>query len=305
MLQQLQHPVDADLTVNDAFRPVSRFFDRITRPEQLLTALPAAMRTLVDPVETGAVVLSLPQDVQSHAYDFPAEFFAERDWVIRRPAPDADEIAAVAALLAAAEEAADHRRRRGHLLRRHRRARAARRRRRGSRSPRPSPARAPCSSAAWWQVGGIGLEGTPATNTLAREADLVLTVGSRLTDFATGSHSIFANPDVRFASINVNVHDADRLGATGIVGDAKRGAGRAGRRRVTDGTRTPTRLAGPGRGARPTAWAHRAGGCARTRTSCSTSPRCQPTPTSSPPPTRCSPRARSSACCRSTPGPAT
>ena len=81
VLQQLQHPTDADLTVNDAFRPVSRFFDRITRPEQLLTALPAAMRTLVDPVETGAVVLSLPQDIQSHAYDFPAEFFDERDWI--------------------------------------------------------------------------------------------------------------------------------------------------------------------------------------------------------------------------------
>ena len=103
VLQQLQHPVEADLTVNDAFRPVCRFFDRITRPEQLLTALPAAMRVLIDPVETGAVVLSLPQDVQSHAYDFPAEFFAERDWVIRRPQPDADEVDAVLALLAAAE----------------------------------------------------------------------------------------------------------------------------------------------------------------------------------------------------------
>ncbi len=76
---------------------------------------------------------------------------------------------------------------------------------------------------AWWQVGGIGLEGTPATNIMANEADVVLTVGSRLTDFATGSHSIFANPDVRFASINVNVHDADRFGAAGIVSDAKRG----------------------------------------------------------------------------------
>src|SRR3954466_3184150 len=102
VLQQLQHPVDADLTVNDVFRPISRFFDRITRPEQLLTSLPAAIRTLVDPVETGAVVLSLPQDVQSHAYDFPADLFTERDWMIRRPAPDADEVSKVAALLAAA-----------------------------------------------------------------------------------------------------------------------------------------------------------------------------------------------------------
>ena len=132
VLQQLQHPVDADLTVNDVFRPISRFFDRITRPEQLLTALPAAIRTLVDPVETGAVVLSLPQDVQSHAYDFPAEFFAERDWVIRRPAPGRrrDRRRCRASRLGA--QAHHHRRWWGHLLRRHRRARAARRRRRVS-----------------------------------------------------------------------------------------------------------------------------------------------------------------------------
>src|ERR687895_1029538 len=85
VLQQLQHPIEADSTVNDAFRPVARFFDRISLPEQLLTALPAAMRVLTDPVDTGAVVISLPQDVQSHAYDFPAGLFAERDWSIRRP----------------------------------------------------------------------------------------------------------------------------------------------------------------------------------------------------------------------------
>ena len=221
VLQQLQHPSDADLTVNDAFRPVARFFDRITRPEQLLTALPAAMRTLVDPVETGAVVLSLPQDVQSHAYDFPAELFDEHDWVIRRPAPDESEIAAVAALLARAEkpliiagggviysQASPELERLAAEV--------------GIPVAETFAGKGAVQQAAWWQLGGIGLEGTPATNTLAREADLVLTVGSRLTDFSTGSHSIFANPDVRFASINVNVHDADRLGAVGIIADAKR-----------------------------------------------------------------------------------
>jgi len=103
VLQQLQHPLEADVTFNDAFRPVCRFFDRITRPEQLLTALPAAMRVLTDPADTGAVVLSLPQDIQSHAYDYPAGFFAERAWVIRRPQPDASEVEAVLAMLAAAE----------------------------------------------------------------------------------------------------------------------------------------------------------------------------------------------------------
>src|SRR6187549_2904462 len=104
VLQQLQHPSEADTSVNDAFRPVSRFFDRITRPEQLLTALPAAMRVLTDPAQAGAVVLSLPQDVQSHAYDWPAEMFDEREWVIRRPVPDPEEVEAVATLLAAAEK---------------------------------------------------------------------------------------------------------------------------------------------------------------------------------------------------------
>ena len=221
VLQQLQHSTEADLTVNDAFRPVARFFDRITRPEQLLTALPAAMRTLVDPVATGAVVLSLPQDVQSHAYDFPAELFDERDWVVRRPAPDQAEIEAVAALLARSEkpliiagggvvyaQATPELERLAGTV--------------GIPVAETFAGKGAVQQRAWWQLGGIGLEGTPATNTLAREADLVLTVGSRLTDFSTGSHSIFANPDVRFASINVNVHDADRLGAVGNIGDAKR-----------------------------------------------------------------------------------
>src|SRR5262245_24504458 len=103
VLQQLQHPIEADTSVNDAFRPVSRFFDRITRPEQLLTALPAAMRVLTDPVEAGAVVLSLPQDIQSHAYDWPVAFLDEREWAIRRPIPDPEEIAEVARMLAGAE----------------------------------------------------------------------------------------------------------------------------------------------------------------------------------------------------------
>jgi 3D-(3,5/4)-trihydroxycyclohexane-1,2-dione acylhydrolase (decyclizing) len=221
VLQQLQHPTEADTSVNDAFRPVSRFFDRITRPEQLLTALPAAMRVLTDPVQTGAVVISLPQDIQSHAYDWPAEFFAERDWTIRRPAPDLDEVDAVARLLAEAErpliiagggviysgatpELEDLASTFGIPV------------------AETFAGKGAVQRSGWWQLGGIGLEGTPATNEVARDADLVLTVGSRLTDFATGSHSLFQHPDVRFASINVNVHDADRLGATGIVADAKR-----------------------------------------------------------------------------------
>ncbi|MET7484950.1 3D-(3,5/4)-trihydroxycyclohexane-1,2-dione acylhydrolase (decyclizing) [Streptomyces sp. NPDC005538] len=220
VLQQLQHPIEADTSVNDAFRPVSRFFDRITRPEQLLTALPAAMRALTD-VDTGAVVVSLPQDIQSHAYDYPVEFFAERDWTIRRPAPDADEVAAVARMLAEAEKpliiAGGGVVYSGATEELEALADAA-----GIPVSETFGGKGAVQRRAWWGLGGIGLEGTQAVNALAREADFVLTVGSRLTDFSTASHSIFENPDVRFASINVNVHDADRLGATGIVADAKR-----------------------------------------------------------------------------------
>ncbi|MFD3587904.1 3D-(3,5/4)-trihydroxycyclohexane-1,2-dione acylhydrolase (decyclizing) [Streptomyces sp. NPDC058683] len=220
VLQQLQHPVEADASVNDAFRPVSRFFDRITRPEQLLTALPAAMRALTD-VDTGAVVVSLPQDIQSHAYDYPAEFFAERDWPIRRPAPDADEVAAVARMLAEAEKplviAGGGVVYSGAGEELEALAEAA-----GVPVAETFAGKGAVQRRAWWQLGGIGLEGTQAVNALAREADFVLTVGSRLTDFATASHSLFQNPGVRFASINVNVHDANRLGATGVVADAKR-----------------------------------------------------------------------------------
>jgi len=233
VLQQLQHPVEADATVNDAFRPVSRFFDRITRPEQLLTALPAAMRVLTDPVDTGAVVLSLPQDVQSHAYDWPAELFTERDWTIRRPLPDPDEVDAVARLLAAAQKpliiAGG-----GVIYSGATRELEALAAEAGIPVAETFAGKGAVQQRAWWQLGGIGLEGTPATNELAREADLVLTVGSRLTDFATASQSLFQNPDVRFASINVNVHDAHRLGATGIVADAKRALA-ALTRAVTDG----------------------------------------------------------------------
>ena len=221
VLQQLQHPTEADATVNDAFRPVARFFDRITRPEQLLTALPHAMRVLTDPVDTGAVVLSLPQDVQSHAFDYPVEFFAERDWVIRRPIADPDEVAAVAALLA-------HARRpiiiagggviySGATAELEHLAGSA-----GIPVLETMAGKGAVQQRAWWQLGGIGLEGTPANNELVRQADFVLTVGSRLTDFPTASQSLFENPDVQFASINVNGYDAQRLGATGIVGDAKR-----------------------------------------------------------------------------------
>ena len=99
VLQQLEHPLGPDISVNDAFRPIARYFDRITRPEQLLYSLPNAFRVLANPSETGAVVIALPQDLQSHAFDFPAEFFEERVWKIRRTVPDIEDIGAVANLI--------------------------------------------------------------------------------------------------------------------------------------------------------------------------------------------------------------
>jgi 3D-(3,5/4)-trihydroxycyclohexane-1,2-dione acylhydrolase (decyclizing) len=221
VLQQLQHSIEADTTVNDTFRPVCRFFDRITRPEQLLTALPAAMQVLTNPVDTGAVVVALPQDVQSYAFDFPADFLAERDWTIRRPLPDLDEVEAVARLLAAAEKpliiAGG-----GVIYSGATRELEALAATAGIPVAETFAGKGAVQQSAWWQIGGIGVEGTPATNDLAREADFVLTVGARLTDFATVSQSLFQNPDVRFASINLSPHDANRLGATGIIADAKR-----------------------------------------------------------------------------------
>ncbi|MEY4024280.1 MAG: hypothetical protein RLZ23_1241, partial [Actinomycetota bacterium] len=103
VLQQLENPNQPDLTVNDAFRPVSRFFDRISRPEQLLYSLPQAFRVLSSTVDTGAVVLALPQDVQSHAFDWPVEFFKEREWKIRRPVPSQDDVEAVAKIISNAK----------------------------------------------------------------------------------------------------------------------------------------------------------------------------------------------------------
>jgi hypothetical protein len=153
---------------------------------------------------------------------------------------------------------------------------------------------------AWWQLGGIGLEGTPANNDLVRQADFVLTVGSRLTDFPTASQSLFENPDVQFASINVNGYDAQRLGATGIVGDAKRALAALAAAVQAPG-QLPAGVAGrgPHEGGRVGAAAGR-----RTRPGHPVRPRVDPgrLPDIVPTPGRCSRRARSSACCRSTPG---
>ena len=220
VLQQLEHPSAGDVSVNDCFRPVSRFFDRITRPEQLLTALPQAMRVLTDPADTGAVTLSLPQDVQAHAYDYPRHFFAERTWRIERRPPAADRVAEAAALLGRARrpliiagggvhysEAWD--------------ALAAVATTFGIPVSETHAGKGALRGAAQWSLGGHGVEGTAASARIAEEADLIIAVGTRLSDFVTASQSLFHHPEVRFIAINVCPMDAFKQGAVPLVGDAR------------------------------------------------------------------------------------
>ena len=219
VLQQLEHPVEADTTVNDAFRPLSRFFDRVSRPEQLLTALPQAMRVLLDPAETGAVTVSLHQDVLGEAFDYPQRFFEKRVWTVhRRPPVDAETAAAVAAIGAA---------RRPLVIAgggvRHSAAEAALEalaRRFGIPVAETSAGKGAIEPGPF-AVGGLGVNGTRAANALAEQADVVICVGTRLTDFTTGSHSLFQHPDVRFVGVNVNAADAHKVGAIPVVADAR------------------------------------------------------------------------------------
>jgi len=222
VLQELEDPRSYDVSVNDAFRPLSRFFDRVWRPEQLPSALLAAMRVLTDPVETGAVTLCLPQDVQAEAYDFPDELFAKRVWHVARPVPEP-------VLVSRAAEA----------------IRAARRPliiagggviyseasaeldalARATGIP-VADTQAGKGALSWDHpnsVGGVGSTGTPVANKLAREADLIIGIGTRYSDFTTASRTAFASPDVRFVNVNVASFDAAKQSALPVLADAKAG----------------------------------------------------------------------------------
>ncbi|MEV6957718.1 3D-(3,5/4)-trihydroxycyclohexane-1,2-dione acylhydrolase (decyclizing) [Streptomyces sp. NPDC051207] len=222
LLQQLEHPVSADVSVNDTLRPVSRYFDRVTRPEALIASALNAMRVLTDPAETGAVTLALPQDVQAEAFDWPEEFFADRVWRVRRPAPDETELAeAVHAIRTArrplivagggvhhseAEEAL------GALVDATGIPVASTQAGKGSlRHDHPA------------DVGGIGHTGTAVADALARTADLVIGVGTRYSDFTTASSTLFRDPDVRFLNVNITGFDAHKLAARTLVCDARTG----------------------------------------------------------------------------------
>jgi 3D-(3,5/4)-trihydroxycyclohexane-1,2-dione acylhydrolase (decyclizing) len=222
VLQQLEHPISADVSVNDCFRPVSRFFDRISRPEQLLTALPEAMRVLTDPADTGAVTLALPQDVQAHAYDYPVHFFDKRVWRIERRLPDPQRIEEAVALLKTAKRpfliagGGVHYSEAWAEL-------AAFSKALGIPVGETFAGKAAFRQESELLLGGVGVTGNPAAGAIASQADLVICVGTRLTDFSTGSHSLFQNHDVRFIHINVCAHDAYKIGALPVLADAREG----------------------------------------------------------------------------------
>ncbi|APF37003.1 3D-(3,5/4)-trihydroxycyclohexane-1,2-dione acylhydrolase (decyclizing) [Chelatococcus daeguensis] len=220
VLQQVEDFGDGTVSANDCFKPVSRYFDRIARPEQLLTALPRAMATMTDPVDCGPVTLAFCQDVQAEAYDWPETFFTPRTWHIRRPQPDARELAEAAEAI------------------------------RGARKPLiiagggvlyslatqtlttfaethqipVAETQAGKSSLPWdhpLNLGAIGVTGSSAANAVAAEADLVIAVGTRLQDFTTGSWALFRNPDRRILAVNVTPYDAGKHRAIPLVADAK------------------------------------------------------------------------------------
>ncbi|MGP4113552.1 3D-(3,5/4)-trihydroxycyclohexane-1,2-dione acylhydrolase (decyclizing) [Streptomyces sp. 4N509B] len=222
VLQQLEHPAAGDVSVNDALRPVSRYFDRVTRPEALVPAALAAMRVLADPVETGAVTLALPQDVQAESHDWPEEFFAERVWRVARPAPEADALAEAARAVRAARRpllvagGGVHHSRAEEAL-------AALADATGIPVATTQSGKGALRYDHPCEVGGIGHTGTAVADELARSADLVIGVGTRYTDFTTASGTLFAHPAVRFLNLTISPFDAHKMGGLPLVADAREG----------------------------------------------------------------------------------
>ncbi|MET7452421.1 3D-(3,5/4)-trihydroxycyclohexane-1,2-dione acylhydrolase (decyclizing) [Streptomyces sp. NPDC005574] len=222
VLQQLEVPHAGDVSVNDCLRPVSRYFDRIMRPEALIPAALHAMRVLTDPVETGAVTLALPQDVQAEAYDWPREFFAPRTWAVRRPGADPAELAEAVGVIRAARRplvvagGGVHHSRAEEALAEFAAATgipvASTQAGKGSlRHDHPQ------------DVGGIGHTGTVTADELARTADLVIGVGTRYTDFTTASGTLFTGDGVRFLNLNIAPYDGHKLAGLPLVADARSG----------------------------------------------------------------------------------
>ena len=220
VLQQIESFADGTVSANDCFRPVSRYFDRIARPEQLIDALPRVMNTLLDPASCGPATLAFCQDVQAEAYDYPEAFFRRRVWSIRRPQADRREIEQLAALLKAARApliiagGGVHYSGAQELL-----AAFA-----NSFGIPVTETQAGKGALPWdhpMNLGAIGVTGTSCANAAAAKADLILGIGTRLQDFTTGSRALFAAPICRLVQINVAPYDAGKHEATTVVGDAR------------------------------------------------------------------------------------
>ena len=220
VLQQLESPATQDTGVNDCFKPVSRYWDRIYRPEQLITSLPEAMRVLTSPADCGAVTLALPQDVQTEAYDYPEELFRKRVWLIRRSEPDRESLERAVKAIKRAErplivcgggvlmsEASEAL---GDFV---------------TKTGIPVAETQAGKGALAWNharvVGAIGATGSLAANRLAKAADVVIGIGTRYSDFTTASMTAFQNPNVKFVNINAAEFDAYKVGAIPVVADAR------------------------------------------------------------------------------------
>ncbi|MEW6158438.1 MAG: 3D-(3,5/4)-trihydroxycyclohexane-1,2-dione acylhydrolase (decyclizing), partial [Verrucomicrobiota bacterium] len=220
VLQQLEHASSQDVSVNDCFRAVSKYWDRINRPDQLMNALPEVMRVLASPAETGAVTLALPQDVQTEAFDYPVELFAERVWRIPRPAPEPEVLQRAAQLVRASRKpiiVAG-----GGVI--YSEASAALAKFAAATGIPVGETQAGKGSLRYdhpQNLGAIGVTGTFGANIMAREADLVIGIGTRYSDFTTASKTAFQNPKVRFININIAEFDAFKHSGLPIVADAR------------------------------------------------------------------------------------
>ena len=220
VLQELERPDSGDITVNDALRPVSRYFDRVWRPEQLPAALLGAMRVLTDPADTGAVTIAMPQDVQAEAFDWPEFLFAERLWRIRRPAPERAQVERAAAMIGSSRRplvVAGG----GVIYSGATEALARLCGRTGIPVAQSQAGKGALPFDHPQSVGAVGSTGTTAANALAAEADVIIGIGTRYSDFTTASRTAFANPDVRFVNINVAALDSIKHSGLSIVADAR------------------------------------------------------------------------------------
>ncbi|MGT2441705.1 3D-(3,5/4)-trihydroxycyclohexane-1,2-dione acylhydrolase (decyclizing) [Ensifer adhaerens] len=225
VLQQVESFGDGTISANDCFRPVSRYFDRISRPEQIIPALRRAMQVLTDPADCGPVTLSLCQDVQAEAYDYPENFFDEKVWVPRRVEPDLDELATAIAALKEAKKPiivagggvlySEAGKELGDFAERH-----------GIPVVETQAGKSALPHSHSLNMGSVGVTGTTASNALAEDADVVLAVGSRLQDFTTGSWALFKNEGLKIIGLNVQPFDAGKHNGLPLIADARAGLNR-------------------------------------------------------------------------------